>query len=300
MSSNLRRLEYFLAVARELNFTRAAENLHVAQSALSRQIRLLEHDLGTALLTRNTHAVALTPAGELLSESGPRLLRAIDDLWAEVRRAGRAETVSISLAYTTSSGYETAPRLVEAVRSLRVDLQVTTQLMDGAAMTSAVRSGTVDIGLARHLDYTEGLERHVVRREREGVLMLADDALVSEPVLEVAQLTHRTILLHSREANPAHFDHVVELCRNAGFEPTLLSRAVAFDPANTPISDGKAVAIVGESVCSSLAESMVWRPLSDPGAQFDVHLVVNPTRRRAAIAEFVTAARAYAHSVGWL
>ncbi len=118
--------------------------------------------------------------------------------------------------------------------------------------------------------------------------------------MEVAQLAQRRILLHPRGRTRRNFDHVVELCRDAGFEPGLLNRAVAFDPANTPISDGKAVAIVGESVCRSIAENMVWRPLTHAAARFDVHLVINPQRRRPAIAEFVASARSYARSVGWI
>jgi len=80
--AELRRLQYFLAVAQERNFTRAAERLHVAQPALSRQVRLLEQELGVQLLHRTTHAFALTEAGAYLLERGPALLGAADELYA--------------------------------------------------------------------------------------------------------------------------------------------------------------------------------------------------------------------------
>jgi DNA-binding transcriptional LysR family regulator len=81
----LRRLRYFVAVATERNFTRAAERLHVAQPALSRQVRLLERELGVELLRRTTHEVALTDAGRFLLERAPGVLNATDELWRAVR-----------------------------------------------------------------------------------------------------------------------------------------------------------------------------------------------------------------------
>ena len=89
--TDLRRLQYFVAVARERNFTRAAERLHVAQPALSRQVKLLEQELGVELLHRTTHEFELTEAGEFLLDRGPALLAAADELWRSVRAYGTGE-----------------------------------------------------------------------------------------------------------------------------------------------------------------------------------------------------------------
>ena len=105
----LRRLRYFVAVATERNFTRAAERLHVAQPALSRQVRLLERELGVQLLRRTTREVTLTDAGRHLLERAPALLSATDDLWRSVRSFAAGEQGSVTLGYGTSAGYETAP-----------------------------------------------------------------------------------------------------------------------------------------------------------------------------------------------
>src|SRR3954468_18485875 len=112
---DLRRLGYFVAVAEERNFTRAAERLHVAQPALSRQVRLLEEELGVELLRRTTHEVELTAAGALLLERGSALLGDADALWRGVRRIAAGSTGTIRLAYGASSGYETAPKLLAAL-----------------------------------------------------------------------------------------------------------------------------------------------------------------------------------------
>src|SRR4051794_5324625 len=116
MEPEARLLRYFLAVAKELNFTRAAETLGIAQPALSAQIRQLETQLGVQLLERTTRSVRLTEAGEIVRERGPAALAALAGVWDAARRAGRGEAGRLRLAYSPSSGYETAPRLVEALR----------------------------------------------------------------------------------------------------------------------------------------------------------------------------------------
>src|SRR3954470_24265126 len=109
MEPEARLLRYFLAVAGELDFTRAAERLGIAQPALSAQIRQLEAQLGTRLLERTTRSVQLTDAGRFVHERGPGALAALAEVWDAARRAGRGEARRLRVAYSPSAGYETAP-----------------------------------------------------------------------------------------------------------------------------------------------------------------------------------------------
>jgi DNA-binding transcriptional LysR family regulator len=108
--TDLRRLQYFLAVARERNFTRAAEQLHIAQPALSRQVRLLEDELGVELLHRTTHAFELTEAGAFLLQRGPALLAGPTSCGAACAPTGAGIAGAWSSPYGASASYETAPK----------------------------------------------------------------------------------------------------------------------------------------------------------------------------------------------
>ena len=164
--TNLRRLEYFLAVARERNFTRAAERLHVAQPALSRQVRELERELGTELIHRTTHDFELTDAGALLLARGPELLASADALWRSVRAHGSGEHGDVVVAYGASASYDTAPRLLEALARDQPGIAIETEVRAAAEIVAAVQDGSVDLGLVRCPPDVPGLERRIVRADR--------------------------------------------------------------------------------------------------------------------------------------
>lgn len=147
--TDLRRLQYFVAVARERNFTRAAERLHVAQPALSRQVKLLERELGVELLHRTTHEFELTEAGEFLLERGPALLAASDELWRSVRTFGTGEHGGVLIAYGGSSSYETAPRLLQALTERHPGIGITTAVKSVGEIVAGLRDGSIGLGLVR-------------------------------------------------------------------------------------------------------------------------------------------------------
>ncbi len=171
----LRRLRYFLAVAGEQNFTRAAELLHVAQPALSRQVRLLEQELGVELLHRTTHTFELTEAGRFLCERGPALLDAADELWRLTSAYGSGERGAVALGYGASAGYETVPELMRALTARLPDLLITTHVMSADQILAGVLDGTIDIGAIRCPPADTGLETRLLRLEPQGVQLRRDD-----------------------------------------------------------------------------------------------------------------------------
>ncbi|WP_239081424.1 LysR family transcriptional regulator [Streptomyces sp. SID9727] len=297
--SDLRRLRYFLAVAGERNFTRAAERLHIAQPALSRQIRELERELGVRLLDRTTHSVEPTEAGRLLMERGAALCEEADRLWRDVRGFAGGETGTLVFGYSMSTSYGTAPAILAALADRLPGITADTRLLSTAEILSGVADGTLDAGLVRCPPPTPELVRTLVRLEPQGVLMSAAHRLASRPAVDPAELSAETLLIHPRAANPGHYDAITALLAEAGATPELLVRSLAFDAGHTPVARGDAISVVGDSAAPSLPAGLVWRPLTG-GAAIELHLLTRGRGGRQVTARLLRVAGEVARDGGWL
>lgn len=299
MVTDLRRLQYFLAVARERNFTRAAERLHIAQPALSRQVKLLEQELGVELLHRTTHDFELTQAGDFLLERGPGLLSAAEELWRGVATYGTGERGGVTVAYGASASYETAPRLLQALADRHPGITMTASVKSVHEIVAGLRDGSVDLGLVRCPPKVPGLDGRSIRMERQGVLLRRDHRLASRSTLAVPDLAEETLLLHARDGNPGHYDAVIGLFREHALEPRVQLRALSFDLAYTPVLQGGVVTIIGESSISiGLPEELCWVPLSPP-MSLEVALLTRQHRRSPAADRLLEAAMTISSDLGW-
>jgi LysR family transcriptional regulator, benzoate and cis,cis-muconate-responsive activator of ben and cat genes len=295
-----RLLRYFLAVAEELNFTRAAERLGIAQPALSAQIRRLEAQLGVQLLQRTTRSVQVTDAGRIVQEQGPAALAALGEVWEAARRAGRGEAGRLRVAYSPSAGYETAPTLVGAVRERYPAIEVVTEVLDAPDIVRAVQDGRSHVGIARTPAPAAGVRLRTVRLERVGVLVAIDHPLAAHAEVALEDVAAHPILMHPRAANPAQFDFVADLFRRAGLEPGFVERAVAFDPTQRTIREGHALGLVGASSADGLAADLRWVPLADADVRLSVELVLPAQDAAPVVDRFERIAVATAAAAGWL
>ena len=300
MEPEARLLRYFLAVAAELNFTRAAETLGIAQPALSAQIRQLEAQLGVRLLERTTRSVRLTDAGRVVQERGPAALAALAEVWDAARRAGRGETGRLRVAYTPSAGYETAPTLVSAVRERYPGIEVTTEVLPTPDIVRAVRDGRIDVGVARMPQATEGVRLRTVRREPLGALVPADHPLARRREVDLAAVAEHPLVMHPRVANPAQFDFIRALFGRAGLQPRLVERSVAFDPTQSMIREGRAIGLIGASAADGPAAGLRWVPLADSEARLVMELVIRAGEASPVADRFERVAVATAAAAGWL
>jgi LysR family transcriptional regulator, benzoate and cis,cis-muconate-responsive activator of ben and cat genes len=298
MEPEARLLRYFLAVAEELNFTRAAERLQIAQPALSAQIRQLEGQLGVQLLERTTRTVRLTAAGEVVRDGGPTALAALADVWDAARRAGRGELGRLRVAYSPSAGYETAPALVAAARERYPAVEVTAEVLSTPDIVRAVRQGQVDVGIARTPSGGRDVRLRTVRLEPLGVLVPDQHPLAERSALTLAAVAQHPILMHARSANPGQYDLVMALFTRAGLTPRLVARPVAFDPTNRMIREGRAIGLVGISSMDGLAAGLRWVPLAEPDVRVAIDLVLRERDLSPAADRFERLAVATAASKG--
>jgi DNA-binding transcriptional LysR family regulator len=296
--TDLRRLQYFVTVAQERNFTRAAERLHVAQPALSRQVRLLEKELGVELLYPTTHEFELSEAGKFLLEHGTALLAEADKLWRSARTYGAGERGEVAVAYGASASYETAPRLLQSLAERHPGITITTAVKSVGEIVAGLSDRTIDVGVVRCPPQISEFETHVVRRDRQGILLRRDHRLAGSATVDVEDLAGETLALHPRAENPGHYDAVVGWCRQHGVEPRVLVRTVSFDLGYSPVVQGQAVAVIGESSRIGLPDELSWLPLS-PAVSLEVSLLVR-RNRSPAVARLVAAATDVATDLGWL
>ncbi|MEV7043311.1 LysR substrate-binding domain-containing protein [Amycolatopsis sp. NPDC051061] len=185
----LRTLRYFVAVAEELHFGRAAARLHMSQPPLSRAVKQLEADVGAVLLVRSAAGVALTPAGSTLLEEARALLDQADR--ARVRVAAAAGAATITVGLLADSADPDATRLADAYRRQHPGLEVRVRDTDLTDPTCGLRAGLVDVALTRGPFDEAGLTVHRLREDPVGAVLRADDPLARRDHLELADLAGR-------------------------------------------------------------------------------------------------------------
>ena len=151
-------------------------------------------------------------------------------------------------------------------------MTITTAVKSAGEIIAGVTDGSIDLGLVRCPPETLELEMRLIRRERQVLLLRQDHRLAARPAVGLAELGGESLLLHPREANPGHYDAVLGLFRDHGVEPRVRLRTLSFDLRYSPIVQGDAVAIVGESTTSELPGKLRWLPLSPP-ARLEVCLL---------------------------
>lgn len=188
MAFDFRALRYFVAVAEDLHFTRAAERLYIAQPALSEQIRKLEGELGVALFRRTTRKVELTQAGEDFLSRARRILTEADEARADAARAARGETGSIRVATGATAGLELVPRVLRAFREAHPLVRVDLREIDFEDVSGGLREGSVDAAFVRLPFEHKGLSFAFLHEEPRVAALAPSHPLAAERDLDMAQL----------------------------------------------------------------------------------------------------------------
>jgi DNA-binding transcriptional LysR family regulator len=289
----LRRLRYAVAVADELNFTRAAARLGVSQQVLSEQIRRLEDELGLQVFDRTTRQVRVTSHGRQILDEARAVVGAADALRDRARRLASAQAGVVRLGYSRSTAFDTAP-LVSAVTEARPELRVEVREVPSRQLPQAVRDGDVDVALSRWADDTDQLFAHTLRRLRSGVILRAGDALAGRAEVALGDLAGRSLVMHRREDAPARHDATLAACAEAGVEPEIVTSRLPFDPLFTDVAEGRGVQIASESIRGALPAGLTWVPLASGVLEQRVDLLWDPARAHPARDAFLDEARAWA------
>lgn len=287
MDVELRHLRAFVTVAEELNFTRAARRLFVAQQALSTQIRQLEQRVGTPLLIRSPRSVTMTPAGEALFAQARLLLAGAEAaVHAALEAAGTRHPLTVG--FVAAIDHRWAATAINAFAASRPDIEVMIHFGDLLDPTGGVRDGRADVAFTYGPFDTTGLELHPIGSEPMGVSLAAHHPLATKPELTIADVVAEPTFDFPtpdtawrafwsaesfREGRPARY---VAQYRNLEGLVSALRAGLGVHLATQPLRD-------------ALANDIVWRPLPDypPLDRFIAHRAGD---QRATVADFVATA----------
>lgn len=214
---DLRQLRYFVAVATTRNFTRAAEQMHIAQPPLSRQIQLLEEELDVQLIQRNSRPVRLTEAGRLFYEQSLQVLQRVDQMKNTARQAGRNHRQSISIGYVPSTLYGGLPMLVRTFRQRYPDTDVHLVDLGSIQQISELKSGRIDLGFGRIRTNDNSVARTVLREERLVLAIPPAWPLAAEPgPVNLSDLEDFKLVVFPKEPRPSFADEVLGMLHEKG------------------------------------------------------------------------------------
>ncbi|MBK9167034.1 MAG: LysR family transcriptional regulator [Bryobacterales bacterium] len=269
---DLRRLRYFVAVAEELHFGRAAERLHISQPPLSQQIKALEVDLGVRLLERTRRRVALTAPGQVLLEEARDLLRQAGRAVGAVRRAARGESGRLSIGFVPTADCTRFPEMVREYRRRFPDVELDLRTLHTGPQVDALRDGRLHLGFLRAPVDCQGLAIECFLRETLVVALPADHALAAVDAVALEALADEPLILFPRAVSPEFHDLILGLGRRAGIPFRLGPESDSTQTTLGLVAAGVGVSLLPASILTISRRGVVYRELA--GAKPLIEMVV--------------------------
>ncbi len=263
----LRHLRYFVAVAEERSFTRAAERLHVAQPPLSRQIQQLEAELGATLIKRGTRPWSLTDAGQLVYEQAVQTLEKFDAIPQVLRHFQEAKRSRIGIGFVASTLYGYLPEVIRSYRAARPDVDMNLLELTTFEQAAALKEGRIDVGFGRLPMEDPALRHQLLRNEPIVVAVPVGHRLsTGDGPLRLADLEGETIIVYPKQPRPSYADRVLALFHAARVKPQGFMEIKELQGALGLVAAGIGCCPVPASVQRLRRDKVVYRPLDEPDA----------------------------------
>ena len=275
MDVELRHLRYFVAVAEELHFGRAATRLHMAQPPLSQAIRRLEDGIGCQLLTRTSRSVRLTPAGAAFLDRARRTLRNVEDDIDEARSIGRGQTGRLNVGFVGSAMLTTLPEILSRYVAAYPGVQLQLHESFTARVIDGLLAGDVDAGIVRDAEPVDGL---------------IATPMLSESFVSVGALAGSPFVYPPRSAGPRAFEKPLMLCEEQGFRPRIAHEASHWLTILRLVGAGLGVSIAPACVRHIATAEVVCVPLQETRVLSDLELLQRDGEQRPMIHAFVSIA----------
>jgi DNA-binding transcriptional LysR family regulator len=290
----LRHLRYFVAVAEELNFTRAAKRLGINQPPLSLQIRQLEMELGTAMFVRRARGIELTNAGKLMLEEARVILKEVEIAKAGVQRRARGETGRIEIGFSGGTYFHPlVPAIIREYRMDYPDVVLFPQASGAALLTAQLRAGQIDIAFIRLPFFDDDIDLVIEPLVDEPSVMVLPTGhpLARADSVPLRAFAKDVFVLYPREINPDVYDSIISAFNRAGVSPVLGQGAPQIASVLPLVAAGLGVSIVPRSMSRILLDGIRYLPIEGDAPRVKICLTYRRDDHAPAIRNFVAVAR---------
>ncbi len=269
----LRHLRYFIAVAEELHFGRAAERLRMAQPPLSQQIQKLEGELGFQLFYRTKRRVQLTEAGEVFLEEAQQIFRQLEQAVRVGQQTSRGEMGRLAIGFVSSAAYNVLPPILNQFRQTFPAVNLTLQELTTDQQLQWLREKRIDVGFLRPPIADPAFQVMTILREPLVVAMPEAHALAAQPAVSLRSLASEPFILFPRPLAVGLYDQIISLCQTADFSPRVVQEAIQMQTIVSLVAAGMGIAIVPVSLQNLQRIGVVYRPLQEPTPEAAIALV---------------------------
>jgi len=272
-------------VARERNFTRAAEKLGIAQPPLSRQIQQLEEELGTPLVERDSRPAHLTETGKLFFEQAVQVLEHVDEMQAMVRRLQQLRRDRFSIGFVPSTLYGKLPPVIRRYRAARPEVELVLLELTSLEQVAALKDNRIDVGFGRIALDDPDIRRQLLRNERLIAALPQDHPLLARATpLRLDHLAGEPLVVYPKAPRPSYADQVLALFRDRDPRPSVVHEVRELQTALGLVAAGVGVALVPASVEGLQREGVAYRALDEAAAVSPVFMSCRRNDRSPEIA----------------
>jgi DNA-binding transcriptional LysR family regulator len=284
------RIRYFVAVAEERHFGRAAEKLHMSQPPLSQQIQLLEKELGTQLLTRTTRRVELTEAGVILYEGAKRALDQLEQAILHAQRVQRGEAGLLRVGFVSTAAFQLLSDVLRAFRQRYPQATLELFHLTSAQQAAAFEARTIDVGFLREPPGGNVMVE-VIDKDPLVVALPVTHPLAKRTSVPMRALKDQPFVMWDRQQTAGIAQTILDLCTRHGFHPI-----IALEVTNPPamlslVAGGVGIAIVPLSATHLRSEAVVFRPVDDKNAYSPMALAWRNDNTRELLPRFIALVR---------
>lgn len=294
---DLRRLRYFLVLAQELHFTRAAEKIGIRQPPLSMQIRQLEETVGARLFLRRSRSVALTAAGVAFQAAAADIVARFEDAITQTRRHATGQGGRLRVGFAGATYFHPAiPQIIRAFRTTHPDVALSPEQSNTPALLAGLCDGRLDAAFIRPPVNADGRLAVCPCTDEAMVIALPANHLLANKKgpLPLAQIAGDTLILFPRAIGPGLYDSVLSACHEAGFSPRLGQEASQIASIIPLVAAGFGVSVVPRSVGSIQSDGVVCRAMADAGLRAPIALAIRTDEHSPLVAAFRTTVARFA------